>query len=68
MATFERRAMLRQERQRLVSEVRRRDGMSHREINTWLNRKVGIGSVEDASVEELERSVDLLVGKLTGRR
>ena len=65
---FERRAMLRGERHRLVAEVRRRDGSSHREINAWLNRRVGITRVEDATIEELERSVELLVGKLTGRR
>jgi superfamily II DNA or RNA helicase len=65
---FERRALLRGERHRLVSEVRRRDGSSHREINAWLNRRVGITRVEDATLEELERSVELLVKKLTGRR
>jgi superfamily II DNA or RNA helicase len=65
---FERRALLRGERHRLVSEVRRRDGSSHREINAWLNKRVGITRVEDATIEELERSVELLVGKLTGRR
>jgi superfamily II DNA or RNA helicase len=65
---FERRAMLRNERHRLVSEVRRRDGASHREINAWLNRKLGIQSVEQASLEELERSVELLVGRLTAKR
>jgi superfamily II DNA or RNA helicase len=65
---FERRALLRGERHRLVSEVRRRDGSSHREINAWLNRRVGITRVEDATIEELERSVELLMGKLTGRR
>ncbi|HWF36740.1 MAG TPA: DEAD/DEAH box helicase [Solirubrobacteraceae bacterium] len=65
---FERRAVLRGERHRLVAEVRRRDGSSHREINAWLNRRVGITRVEDATLEELERSVELLVGKLTGRR
>jgi superfamily II DNA or RNA helicase len=65
---FERRALLRGERHRLVSEVRRRDGSSHREINSWLNRRVGITSVEDATLEQLERSVELLMGKLTGRR
>jgi superfamily II DNA or RNA helicase len=65
---FERRAMLRQERHRLVSEVRRRDGTSHREINAWLNRKVGITSVDRATLDELQRSVELLVGKLTGKR
>ena len=60
--------MLRSERHRLVSEVRRRDGTSHREINSWLNRKLGISSVEDATLDQLERSVELLVGKLTSKR
>jgi hypothetical protein len=60
--------MLRNERHRLVSEVRRRDGSSHREINAWLNRKLGISSVEQASLADLERSVELLVGRLTTKR
>lgn len=65
---FERRARLRDERHRLVSEVRRRDGTSHQEINAWLNRKLGIASVEQATLADLERSVELLVGKLSRRR
>jgi hypothetical protein len=48
--------------------VRRREGDSHREINAWLNRQLGITSVEKASITELERSVELLVGRLTARR
>ena len=64
---FERRARLRDERHRLVSEVRRRDGTSHREINAWLNRKLGIASVDQATLADLERSVELLVGKLSGK-
>jgi hypothetical protein len=68
MPAFERRALLRSERRRLVSEVTRRDGTSHREINAWLNRKLGITSVDDATLEDLERSVELLVGKLSARR
>jgi hypothetical protein len=68
MPAFERRAMLRSERRRLVSEVTRRDGTSHREINAWLNRKLGISSVDHATLEDLERSVELLVGKLSARR
>jgi superfamily II DNA or RNA helicase len=68
MPAFERRAMLREERHRLVSEVRRRDGTSHREINAWLNRKLGIVSVEQATLAELERSINLLVGKLSAQR
>jgi superfamily II DNA or RNA helicase len=65
---FERRARLREERHRLVSEVRRRDGSSHREVNQWLNHKVGVTSVEQATIRELERSVDLLMKRLTSRR
>ena len=65
---FERRARLRDERHRLVSEVRRRDGTSHREVNAWLNRKLGISSVEEATLADLERSVELLIGKLSARR
>jgi hypothetical protein len=68
LPAFERRALLRNERHRLVSEVRRRDGDSHREINAWLNRKLGIASVEQATLEDLERSVELLVGRLTTKR
>ena len=65
---FERRAALRSERHRLVSEVTRRDRTDHREVNAWLNRRLGIKSVEKATVEELERSVELLVSRLTKRR
>jgi hypothetical protein len=65
---YERRAMLRSERHRLVSEVTRRDRTDHREVNAWLNRKVGVSSVDGATLEQLERSVELLVGRLTRRR
>ncbi len=65
---FEQRARLRNERHRLVAELTRRDGSTHREINGWINRKVGITSVEDATLDDLERSVELLLTKLTGRR
>jgi superfamily II DNA or RNA helicase len=68
LPAFERRARLRDERHRLVSEVRRRDGTSHREINAWLNRALGITSVEQATLPQLEKSVELLMGKLTARR
>ena len=64
---FEQRARLRNERHRLVSEVTRRDGGTHREVNAWINRKLGITSVEDATLDDLERSVELLVNKLTRR-
>jgi superfamily II DNA or RNA helicase len=64
---FERRARLRDQRHQLVSELRRRDGTSHREINAWLNRKLGIASVEKATLAQLEQSIELLYGKLSRR-
>lgn len=64
-AAFERRESLRQERSRLVADLQRRDGRSHREINAWLNRAVGISRVDGASIEQLERSVQALVKELS---
>jgi len=64
-ALFERREDLRRERSRLVAELHRRDGRSHREINAWLNRSLGVGRVQDASITQLERSVEMLVLELT---
>ncbi|MEA2249239.1 MAG: hypothetical protein QOH46_3768, partial [Solirubrobacteraceae bacterium] len=60
LAAFERRALLRDKRHRLVSDLRRNDGRSHAEINRWLNRSCGIQRVDEASIEQLERSVELL--------
>jgi superfamily II DNA or RNA helicase len=70
MPVFERRADLRRERTRLVGELHRRDGRSHREINSWVNRVVGLERVEQASIQQLERSIATLVKELTrtGRR
>jgi superfamily II DNA or RNA helicase len=68
LPAFERRALLRGERHRLVSELTRVEGTNHREVNAWLNRKLGVASVEQATLEDLERSVELLVGKLTRRQ
>jgi superfamily II DNA or RNA helicase len=64
-AAFERREQLRKERSRLVAELHRRNGGSHREINAWLNRAVGVGRVETASIRQLERSIEVLVTELT---
>ncbi len=66
MAAFERRALLRDKRHTLVGELRRRDGRAPREINAWVNRAVGVTRVEDASLEQLERSCALLLDELTG--
>ncbi|HEX2016063.1 MAG TPA: DEAD/DEAH box helicase family protein [Solirubrobacteraceae bacterium] len=65
---YRRRALLRDKRHRLVSDLRRRDGRSHREINAELNRRVGIARVDDATIEQLERSVALLLDALSARR
>ncbi|MGH2943665.1 MAG: hypothetical protein ACRDLN_12925, partial [Solirubrobacteraceae bacterium] len=67
---FQRRSRLRDERQRLVVALAGMEGRSHREINTWLNREIGIAGVREASIEQLERSVELLQAKLDriGRR
>ena len=65
VAAFERRAQLRQERGRLVAELHRRDGRGHREINTWVNRAVGLERVEGATILQLERSIQALERELT---
>jgi superfamily II DNA or RNA helicase len=64
VAAFERRDDLRQERSRLVAELHRRDGRSHREINAWVNRAVGVERVETASIKQLERSIETLMAEL----
>ena len=73
VAMFERRADLRKERSRLVAELHRRAGLTHREINAWLNLKVGVERVESASVKQLQRSIEALEkelkrGRGSGRR
>jgi superfamily II DNA or RNA helicase len=65
IAAFEHRARLREERRRLVADLAKRSGSAHREINAWINREVGVGRVESASIEQLERSVRTLVRELT---
>jgi superfamily II DNA or RNA helicase len=65
---FERRALLRDKRHRLVADLRRSQGGTHAEINRWLNRSSGVRRVEDASIEQLERSIEMLLVRLSGRR
>jgi superfamily II DNA or RNA helicase len=64
MAAFERRARLREERRRLVADLAKRSASNHREINAWVNREVGVGRVESASIEQLERTIEKLVREL----
>src|SRR5204863_245455 len=42
LPAFERRRLLRDNRTRLASDLRRADGRTHAEINAWLNRATGI--------------------------
>jgi superfamily II DNA or RNA helicase len=68
MPAYERRALLRDKRHRLVGDLRRRDGLTPAEINIWLNRETGVTRVEEATLAQLERSVELLLDRLTTRR
>src|SRR3954454_7812736 len=68
LPAFERRALLRDKRHRLVSDLRRSDGRTHAEINGWLNRATGIRRVDDASIDQLERSIALLLDTLSRAR
>ena len=63
----EQRALLRDKRKRLVAEVRRKDGRTFGEINAWLNRATGVRAVDKATIEQLERSIELLLGALDAR-
>lgn len=67
LPAYERRARLRNERHGLVSELARREGTSQREVNAWVNRSLGIDSVQKATLPQLERSVELLLGRLSRR-
>jgi superfamily II DNA or RNA helicase len=67
LPAFRRRARLRDKRQGLVRALAGVDGRSYREINTWLNRETGAPGVRDASLEQLERSVELLLAELDRR-
>lgn len=67
MPAFERRALLRDKRKRLVGELARRDGRSHAEINSWLNRQTAVARVGDATLDQLENSCELLLRTLTRR-
>lgn len=62
--THVRRRKLRERRSDLVREVARKRRQSHREVNGWINRAVGLRSVADATVEQLEKSVARLEREL----
>ena len=68
VSAFERRKRLREDRRRLVSDLGRKQGRPPAEINAWVNDKIGVGRVQDATIEQLERSIDLLFNELRGGR
>jgi superfamily II DNA or RNA helicase len=61
---YQRRRDLRAERHRLISELARKRRWQHREANAWVNGKVGIARVDDATIDQLQRSCDVLVAEL----
>jgi superfamily II DNA or RNA helicase len=67
LSAFERRDILRDKRHRLVADLGRRERRPHREINAWLNQEIGVTRVEDATIDQLNRSVDLLLDALAGK-
>lgn len=67
LSAFERRDILRDKRHRLVADLGRRDRRPHREINAWLNQEIGVTRVEDATLDQLERSCSLLLDALAGK-
>jgi superfamily II DNA or RNA helicase len=54
------RERLRNERRRLVADVARRTGQSHREIQARINRGTRVRSVANATIDQLERGNELL--------
>jgi superfamily II DNA or RNA helicase len=59
-AAFASRERLRDERTKLVSQVARRTGESHREVHARINRRTGVQSVGAATREQLVKGNELL--------
>lgn len=57
---FRRRRRLRDKRAGLVRTLAGMEGRVYREINSWLNRQTKVDSVDVATVEQLERAIELL--------
>ena len=62
--SFERRERLRAERHNLVALIARRDNEPHSKVNSWVNREVGVKSVDKATDEQLEKANKLLEREL----
>ncbi len=59
-SSYQRRERLREERSKLVAQRARTTRETHREINARVNRAVGVRSVAEATLEQLERANALL--------
>jgi superfamily II DNA or RNA helicase len=64
---WQQRQRLRETRHRLVGELGRTRRATQREVNAWVNKQIGITRVQDATVEQLEQSIDLIERALLGR-
>lgn len=64
---WQQRQRLRETRHRLVGELGRTRRATQREVNAWVNKQVGITRVQDATVEQLESSIDLIERALMGK-
>lgn len=62
---FQARERLREERRTLVTDVSRRTGEGHREVNARINRALGISSVSKATIRQLEEGNELLLRDLS---
>src|SRR4051794_2785758 len=60
ISAFERRKRLREDRRRLVSDLARKQNRTPAEVNAWLNTEVGVSRVQDATIDQLERSTNML--------
>jgi hypothetical protein len=67
---FRTRRRLRDKRTGLVKTLAGMEGRTPREINAWCNRQTKVDSVEVATVDQLERAIELLQAELDriGRR
>jgi superfamily II DNA or RNA helicase len=59
-SAYETRERLRAERSRMVGDLARHTGQSHREIQARINRDTKVRSVANATIQQLERGNDLL--------
>jgi superfamily II DNA or RNA helicase len=64
ISAFERRKRLREDRRRLVTDLARKRGRTPAEINAWLNTELRVPRVQDATIDQLERSIELLFDAL----